>query len=112
MEKEEKEKSLENLKAAKAWLEETFPNTFNFTQPRPLKRGIDRDLRPLIPTHLSKSQVRKALRAYIQNEAYWHAILKEEWRYDLAGEKVEKVLETHKEHARKKLLLQKRKEAE
>lgn len=97
-----KNKSFEVFMITKAWLEKTFPNTFNFKVPKPLKEGIQCDLLNF-PSPLSKRQLRRGIGSYVNSKAYLKAIVNQKWRYDLNGKQVEEVLEGHKTYARKRL---------
>ena len=101
-ENEDRAKAKERFNEAKAWLELTYPNAFNFNEPKPLKLGIERDL--LDPSSpCSKNQLRKCLRVYCASRGYLKAIVEGNWRYDLNGEKVEEIIQEHKDHALKQL---------
>jgi len=94
--------SFKQFQAAKAWLEENFPKSFNFKEPKPLKLGIQHDLLS-IPSPFSKKLLRKCLGVYVNTKAYLEATLQENWRYDLNGVKVEEVTQDQKDHALKQL---------
>lgn len=51
----------------------------------------------------SKSQLRKFLKAYCASRGYLKAIVQENWRYGLNGEKVEEIAQEHKDYALKQL---------
>ena len=101
--KEDQETALRNLNDTKAWLEATFPEVFDFAHPKPLKLGIHRDILAAHSGHPAKTQIRKALKHYTQSVAYRQALLAEEGRYNLKGEKVEEITQGHKTYAQKKL---------
>ena len=86
-------------------LERMFPNCFNQKGPRPLKRHIEQDLFAIdeIMLTTSKAILRNALTMYAHQSAYYKAVLEEEWRYDLAGQPVEKIELKHKNYAKETL---------
>lgn len=94
--------SFRQFQAAKAWLEENFPKSFNFKKPIPLKLGIQHDLLS-IPSPFSKNLLRKCIGVYVNTKAYLEATLQENWRYDLNGEKIEGVTQEQKDHALKQI---------
>jgi len=94
--------SFRQFQAAKAWLEENFPKSFNFKKPKPLKLGIQHDLLS-IPSPYSKKLLRKCLGVYVNSKAYLEATIQENWRYDLNGEKIEEITQEQKDHALKQL---------
>lgn len=99
---EAKKASFKKFQATKAWLEENFPKTFNFKEPKPLKLGVQHDLLS-VPCPFSKGSLRHCLGVYAHSKAYLEAIVQENWRYDLNGEKVEEVTQGEKDHALKLL---------
>jgi sRNA-binding protein len=94
--------SFRQFQAAKVWLEENFPKSFNFKKPKPLKLGIQHDLLS-IPSPYSKKLLRKCLGAYVNTKAYLEATLQDSWRYDLNGKKIEEVTQEQKDYALKQL---------
>ncbi len=99
---EAKRASFKKFQDTKAWLEGTFPKTFNFKGPKPLKLGIRKDLL-LISSPFSKRCLHHCLGVYTHSKAYLEAIVQENWRYDLNGEKAEEVTQGQKDHALKML---------
>ena len=102
------EKSKELFHKTKKWLESTFPNAINFKKPIPLKIGIQQDLLAA-PSPCSKRQLHRCLGSYCSSRRYLKAILRENWRHDLNGEKVEKISQEHKDRAIKGLAGRKKK---
>lgn len=100
--KEDRAKAKERFHETKSWLESTYPEALNFNEPKPLKLGIERDLLDSSSPY-SKSQLRKCLRVYCASRGYLKAIAKENWRYDLNGEKVGGIIQEHKDYALKQL---------
>lgn len=107
-EKAESANAKELFSKTKAWLESTYPKTFNFKQPQPLKIGIHQELL-LVPSPYSKRQINRCLGVYCSTKAYLEAITQGDWRYGLNGEKVEGISQEHKDHAIKQLVERKNK---
>lgn len=99
---EARKASFKQFQATKAWLEETFPKTFNFKDPKPLKLGIQHNLLS-VTCPFSKGSLRHCLGVYTHSKAYLEAIVQENWRYGLNGEKSEQVTQDQKDHALKML---------
>jgi hypothetical protein len=113
----------ERVKAALAWLHETFPNLFKANDRLPLKIGITQDVAAWIdakkaalesaPVELTdegaaateplfiptKTAVRDAITVYTSTHLYQQALLKNDKRYDLDGNDVGIVEDTQKAHA-------------
>lgn len=112
----------ERVKAALAWLYETFPNLFNVNNRIPLKIGITHDVAAWIDAHNkksteefsgytatqreektvfipSKTAIRDAITVYTNALQYQKALLNNNKRYDLDGNEVGVVEEKQKEHA-------------
>ena len=102
------EKSKELFHKTKEWLESRFPNAINFKKPIPLKIGIQQDLLAA-PSPCSKRQLHRCLGSYCSSRRYLKAILQENWRHDLNGEKVEEISQEHKDRAIKELYERKKK---
>ncbi len=107
IEKVDKIPYAEKIKTIQKWLEETFPQAFNLKAPKPLKRRIESDILPLIPKDFTKTQLRQALTAYTNRKIYLEAIITNDWRYDLKGDKIEEISVTQKGHTHQKLALKK-----
>ena len=97
-EQKDREQSKKLFHKTKAWLESTFPKAFNFKDPKPLKLGIEQNLL-LVSSPYSKRQLRRCLGSYCFSRAYLKAVLHENWRYDLNGEKIEEISQEHKDRA-------------
>jgi hypothetical protein len=100
---------LNRIRTAQQWLGEAFPAVFDFVSPKPLKRRIEEDVFQHLPAHLTLTQVRQGLRAWISRTVYLKAVVKEEWRYNLAGEAVEEIDEAQKEYSRQQIQLKQEK---
>lgn len=102
---EESKQSYEKFKQALEWLLSTFPKCFNYKNPRPLKRLIERDIYPHLPKDgsLSKISIRSAIIYYVNNVAYLSSILGSQNRIDLYGNFVMEVTNDEKEHTQQKL---------
>ena len=107
-EQKDRDVSKELFHQTKAWLESTFPKGFDFKEPKPLKLGIEQDLLS-VSSPYSKTQLRRCLGSYCFNRAYLKAILHENWRYNLNGDKVEEISQEHKDRAMKDLAERKKK---
>lgn len=94
--------SFRQFQTAKIWLEENFPKSFDFKEPKPLKLGIQHDLLS-ISSPFRKKLLRKCLGVYVNIKAYLKATLQENWRYDINGKKIEEVTQEQKDHALKQL---------
>src|SRR5690606_37885490 len=94
---------LEKIKAVQAWLEKTWPAVFNLKEPKPLKRHIEQDILTVVTDKFSNRQVRNALHAYINRQAYLQAVLTADGRYDLNGERVEDIFDNEKEYSQQVL---------
>ncbi len=94
---------LEKIRKMQLWLEETWPNTFNLKNPKPLKRHIEIDIVPHLPPPFTKTQLRRSLQAYVSRKGYLDAIINDGGRYDLTGERIEEIPEDQKEFSRQKL---------
>ncbi len=83
------------------WLCQTFPQTFNLKDPKPLKQQINRDLSSYLPSDqsISKLKLRLALYYYTHATAYLHALITQTHRVDLAGREVEVIDPAHKAYA-------------
>ena len=75
---------------------EAFPTCFSRTAPKPLKIGLSKELIALVRVHpalsdVSRAQIRRALKVYIDAPAYQNALIKGGPRYDLDGQPVGEV---------------------
>lgn len=96
------QKKKRNFISAK-WLEKTYPKCFNHKNPKPLKKGIIQDILKEGLWSESKTSLRTIISFYVGSPLYHQAILEENFRYDLSGEKVEKIRESEKEFSKAKL---------
>jgi ProP effector len=85
------------------WLEKTYPKCFNRKNPKPLKKGIMQDILKQGRWTESKTSLREIVSFYIGSPLYHRAILRESFRYDLRGEKVEEIRDSEKEFSQKRL---------
>jgi len=107
-EKADRANAKELFYKTKTWLESTYPNVFNFNNPKPLKMGVRKELL-LAPSPYSKRQVNKCLGVYCSTKAYLESIIQGDWRYDLNGAQVETITQEQKDHAAKQLAERKNK---
>lgn len=97
---------LTNLTDILAFLAETFPNCFTLQgEAKPLKLDIFDDLAEALADNqkLSKTQLRRALRAYTSNWRYLHGFREGAYRIDLQGENVAPVEAEHIAYAQERL---------
>jgi sRNA-binding protein len=87
---------LQKIKSVQKWLLQTWPNLFDLKNPKPLKRRIEKDIFPYLSAPFTKTQLRVALQAYTNRNAYLKSVLTEGWRYDLLGNPVEEILDLEK----------------
>ena len=90
------------FKKALTWLCETFPDCFNLSTPKPLKKQIVTDIFYHLPEDqsLSKRTVRKVLAFYVNRKMYHEALLENDHRFTLTGAPAEEIELAHKEHAK------------
>ena len=81
------------------WLCETFPQAFNFKQPKPLKLNVTRDIYDHLPIDgtISKLKLRAALKYYTHSTFYLKALVEAADRVDLQGSATEPIDFSHKE---------------
>ncbi|SLM63411.1 MULTISPECIES: RNA chaperone ProQ [Dickeya] len=102
----ENQPKLNSSKEVIAYLAERFPLCFTIEgEARPLKIGIFQDLvnRVSESEHVSKTQLRSALRLYTSSWRYLYGIKLGAQRVDLDGNPCGELEQQHVEHARKQL---------
>ncbi|AUH00966.1 RNA chaperone ProQ [Pectobacteriaceae bacterium CE70] len=102
----ENQPKLNSSKEVIAYLAERFPLCFTSEgEARPLKIGIFQDLVAHVPEsdHVSKTQLRSALRLYTSSWRYLYGIKLGAQRVDLDGNPCGELEQQHVEHARKQL---------
>ena len=82
-----------NLRLVKL-LESRYPKAFNWSNPQPLKIGIDQDI--TLDEELTKSKLKRALAAYTRSNRYKKCLKKTSDRIDLNGQTVEHKKKTTK----------------
>jgi len=89
----EQQAAKERLQQVLAWLCETFPQCFNVSTPKPLKRHIEEDIFLQLPKDgsISKRSIRRALAFYSKRRAYSRALVENPMRFNLEGIAVEAV---------------------
>jgi ProP effector len=92
-----------DLQEVKNWLELTYPKAFDFSHPIPLKKGIKQEMLAN-PCSFSKTELSAVLTGYVRSYRYLKSIIRYEWRHDLNGNQVEKILDEEKEYSRKLIL--------
>jgi sRNA-binding protein len=96
---------LKSIRKATTWLCKTFPDSFNWEQPKPLKRNIQHDIYAFLtkvevePDQPSKTLIRSALNYYTGRYAYLKTTLSQTHRTDLQGKEAEEVCQAHKDYA-------------
>lgn len=104
-----KKNRAKRLKVGKEFIETiiaTWPNAFNFDNPKPLKVGIIYDIRNASKEKnlgFPSFKVAAALNFYIEREEYRKAILDSENRFDLNGQVCGEITEKEKEHAKRRI---------
>lgn len=69
-----------------ALLEERYPHTFNWNNPKPLKVGIDKEIK--LDSELTASKLKRALAAYVRSDRYKKCLVGHTERVDLEGRSV------------------------
>ena len=89
----EQQAARERLKKVLAWLCETFPQCFNVSTPKPLKRHIHADLFLQLPKDgsISKRSLRRALAFYTKRQVYSKSLVENPLRFNLEGVAVEAI---------------------
>jgi len=105
-EEKDREQSRELFRQAKEWMEATFPKSFNFQSPVPLKHHIHKDIKAQ-ESPVSYRQRLKVLKAYLYSYGYLKAILEGEWRHDLEGNPVEPISKEQKAYTQDQLIRKK-----
>jgi sRNA-binding protein len=104
---------LNSIRNAATWLCKTFPDSFSWEEPKPLKRNIQHDiyasLTKVESDQPSKTLIRSALNYYTSRYAYLKATLSHTHRVDLKAKQIEEICQTHKDHAQ--MLLQQKQAA-
>ena len=103
---------LNSIRNAATWLCKTFPDSFNWEKPKPLKRNIQHDIYASltkVDDQPSKTLIRSAFYFYTGRNAYLKATLSHTHRIDLKAEQTEEICQTHKDHAQ--MLLQQKQAA-
>lgn len=82
-------------------LYDLFPKVFDLNNPKPLKRGIHKDILERLPDDLAvtESHLKKAMKRHVMGSPYCWAILKGTHRFDLDGNEVDVIDEQGKESA-------------
>lgn len=85
------------------WLIETYPLCFSLKNPKPLKKGIIKDIIGQKLWNGSKTSLRSALAIYSDLPNYHKMLLKEDSRYDLKGNQAEKITVSEKDFSKQRL---------
>lgn len=81
-------------------LEERYPKTFNWHNPKPLKIGIDKEMQ--VDDELTPGKLKRALAAYTRSDRYKKCLLTNNVRIDLEGRKVAQELPSNPNSPSKK----------
>jgi len=96
----EQQAGRKRLKKVLSWLCETFPQCFNVSSPKPLKRHIEEDIFLQLPKDgsLSKRSIRRALAFYTKRQVYSKSLVENPLRFNLEGVAVEAVDPFHQQN--------------
>lgn len=78
------------------WLLKEYPKAFNFKNKIPLKIRILLDLLKVRPDHIVRKDLQTAIYFYTSRFSYLRAVVSEDHRIDLNGDKAGEVKESHK----------------
>ena len=98
----EQQAKKEMFKKTLAWLCETFPDCFNVSNPKPLKKRIEADIFSHLSENkieISKRSIRKVLPLYVRQNKYHKALLENKHRFNLAGSPFEEISLADREYA-------------
>jgi len=92
----------ETFKKTLTWLCERFPQCFNLSSPKPLKKHIEVDIFSHLPKDgsLSRRSIRIVIAFYVKQSAYQRSILENTHRFNLEGFAIEEIESSHKEYAK------------
>ena len=99
-----------SVKQSFIMLKNRWPKLFNTENPKPLKIGITAEIKKdqsIKPSEMKEIDL--AIRRYCNSYRYQKAIIKGTHRYDIEGNPVQEIDETHKNWAKMKLKIIKRK---
>ncbi len=85
------------------WLISEYPACFSKERPKPLKIGIDEDIKKALPPEASKILAKRALTHYTSRKEYIRALVVFPYRYDLSGKETGEVSESEKKQAQEKI---------
>lgn len=106
----EQQAKREIFKKTLSWLCKTFPDCFNLSNPKPLKKRIEADIFIHLSENkieISKRSIRNVLAFYVRQNKYHKALLENQHRFNLEGNPCEEVSLADREYA--KAILEKRK---
>ena len=92
----------ETFKRTLILLCERFPQCFNLSSPKPLKKHIEADIFLQLPKDgsISRRSIRIVLAFYVKQNAYYKALLENSHRFNLEGLAIEEIESSHKEYAK------------
>jgi sRNA-binding protein len=92
------------VQTAESWFYGTFKTTFDPIQPLPLACGINKAALKLMPPHINPAELACFLKKWTRQAAYLKALAEPgAMRYDLDGQSIEPVKDTHKKWAEEML---------
>jgi len=98
----EQQAKKERMHKTLAWLCDTFPDCFDVSNPKPLKKHIEADIFSHLSENkieISKRSIRKSLTFYVRQNKYHKALLENQYRFNLAGSPFEEISLTDREYA-------------
>lgn len=106
IQQEAKRKRFLQMKLALDWLVDTYPLCFSKSDPKPLKRHIEKDIFTNLPQDLpfSRLSIREAIAYYTRSPKYRQALINSSHRFDLQGEQVEEIKPEHQQLAQEQLI--------
>ena len=98
----QKQFSAEEVDAGIKRLCDSFPMLFNLNEPKPLKIGIDENIK-LVQSDWDIDLLKAVMRKYVRMESYILNTITMKYRYDLQGKENEKIDDGGREHGIKQL---------
>lgn len=107
IQQEAERKRFLQMKLALDWLIDAYPICFSKSEPKPLKRHIEKDIFTNLLQDLpfSRLSIRKAIAYYTRSAKYRQALINNSHRYDLQGKQVEEIKTEHQQLAQEQLIV-------
>ncbi|MBY0280707.1 MAG: ProQ/FinO family protein [Alphaproteobacteria bacterium] len=99
----EQQAKREIFKKTLSWLCKTFPDCFNLSNPKPLKKRIEADIFIHLSENkieISKRSIRNVLAFYVRQNKYHKALLENQYRFNLEGNPCEEISLADREYAK------------